>query len=177
MTFDRNLRTPDGAFHVLCPMGGAMSATTFLRASSNRTKCECVVLVLQGSTEINPRATKSINPWSAYDFTGGVLFVWMFFRQPIGVSLCHRYSAANFRRRRRDNTQVLKHHRHLFRGGRLVAFFADIHTVTFDPERVGPIDATVPAELWRHARITVHRGLESVRFRGQRCAISWNACA
>ena len=53
-------------------------------------------------------------------------------------------------------------------GERLVFFLDDIYTVTL-PERVGPVNVTLQAGLWRHARITVHgRKTKVWNFSGER---------
>ena len=63
-------------------------------------------------------------------------------------------------------------------GERLVAFFDDIYTVTFDPERVGPIMQHFkrnPGDT-RGSQFTVERRKCGTLFvRGRRCATSWNA--
>ena len=55
-------------------------------------------------------------------------------------------------------------------GERLVAFLDDMYTVTL-PERVGPVNVTLQAVLWRHAKsqfMEVRRKCGTLQVRGQR---------
>ena len=129
---------------------------------------------MRGLTEINLRATiTSIDGVSAYDLIsreamleglrrveGGdqvVPFVRMFYGSPSeylwedATGVVHRIPP-----RALAATQES-----LQAGERLVAFLDDICTVTL-PERVGPVNVTLQAELWRHAKITVHGGKTKV---------------
>ena len=166
----------------------------FQYALSTQAGCECVSHVLQGLTEINPRATiTSIDGVSAYDLLsrgamleglrrveGGdqvVPFVRMFHGSPSeylwedATGVVHRIPQGEGGEQGDPLMPLLfavgQHgalaatQESLQAGERLVAFLDDIYTVTL-PERVGPVNVTLQAELWRHAKITVHGGKTKV---------------